>query len=45
MSAKDLMTLLTQKISNDKNLDEGQQFECMSLLNNLQNNMSARQDG
>ena len=43
-SAKDLMALLTQKISNNKNLDEGQQFECMSLLNNLQNNMSARQD-
>ena len=42
-STKDLLTLLTQKISDNKDLDTDQQFQCLSLLNNLQDNMSARQ--
>ena len=42
-STKDLLTLLTQKISNDKNLNTDKQFQCLSLLNDLQDNMSARQ--
>ena len=44
MSTKDLMALLTQKISNNPNLNADQQFEYMATLNNLSNNMSARQD-
>ena len=42
-STNDLLTLLTQKISNNKDLDTDKQFQCLSLLNDLQNNMSARQ--
>ena len=44
LSTQDLMTMLTKRIKNDDKLDTDQQFECMTLLNNLNENMSARQD-
>ena len=44
LSAKDLMTLLSQKITNDKELDSTQTFDCLTLLTKLEDNISARQD-
>ena len=45
MSTKDLMALLSQRISNDDELNAQQQFECLSTLTDLNKNISARQDG
>ena len=43
-STKDLMALLTKRINDDNKLDSEQQFQCLSLLSNLNDNISARQD-
>ena len=44
IATKDLMALLSQRISNDEDLDADQKFECMTALTNLDGNMSARHD-
>jgi len=44
MTTKDLLALLSQKISNSNDLDADQKFNCMSALTNLDGSMSARQD-
>jgi len=43
-TTKELMALLTKRISGNDELDTDQQFQCMSILNDLNENMSARQD-
>ena len=44
LSTKDLMAMLTKRISNNDKLDTNQQYDCLALLNNLNENISARQD-
>lgn len=44
MTTKDLLALISQRISNNDDLDADQKFNCMTALTNLDGNMSARQD-
>ena len=44
LSMKDLMTMLSQKINNNNDLNTSQKFECLKALTNLEDNTTARQD-
>ena len=41
---KDLMALLSKRITTNDKLNTDQQYKCLALLNNIDENMSARQD-
>ena len=43
-STKELMAVLTKRINGNDNLDSDQQLQCLSLLSDLNDNISARQD-